>query len=154
MEGQYSAGQKKSRNFTLSINIKKWYFSLKQLAALPKSLLFFKRNEMRIYPILRTFGLYWRFRETKWNLGYICTLRSRGKKNGDVYNGADDDGSGTVALLEIAEAFQRQKTVMVLNVHYVSCTTGEEHGLLGSSYYSEILYSLWRIPLPISISIW
>ena len=26
--------------------------------------------------------------------------------NGDVYNGADDDGSGTVALLEIAEAFK------------------------------------------------
>jgi Zn-dependent M28 family amino/carboxypeptidase len=25
-----------------------------------------------------------------------------GVKNGDIYNGADDDGSGTVALLEIA----------------------------------------------------
>jgi Zn-dependent M28 family amino/carboxypeptidase len=30
-------------------------------------------------------------------------------KNGNVYNGADDDGSGTVALLEIAQAFQKQK---------------------------------------------
>jgi Zn-dependent M28 family amino/carboxypeptidase len=32
-----------------------------------------------------------------------------GMKNGNVYNGADDDGSGTVALLEIAQAFQKQK---------------------------------------------
>ena len=26
---------------------------------------------------------------------------------GNVFNGADDDGSGTVAMLEMAEAFQR-----------------------------------------------
>jgi Zn-dependent M28 family amino/carboxypeptidase len=61
----------------------------------------------------------------------ICALRSRGRQNGDIYNGADDDGSGTVALLEIAEAFQKAKTDPTLHV------TGEEHGLLGSSYYSE-----------------
>jgi Zn-dependent M28 family amino/carboxypeptidase len=62
-----------------------------------------------------------------------------GVKNGNVYNGADDDGSGTVALLEIAEAFQKAKkdghgpkrSILFLHV------TGEEHGLLGSSYYSE-----------------
>lgn len=62
-----------------------------------------------------------------------------GMKNGEIYNGADDDGSGTVALLEIAEAFQLAKnsgngpkrSVLFLHV------TGEEHGLLGSKYYSE-----------------
>ncbi len=62
-----------------------------------------------------------------------------GTKDGVVYNGADDDGSGTVALLEIAEAFQLAKksgkspkrSVLFLHV------TGEEHGLLGSKYYSE-----------------
>ena len=32
-----------------------------------------------------------------------------GKDNEDVYNGADDDGSGTVALLEMAEAFAKAK---------------------------------------------
>lgn len=32
-----------------------------------------------------------------------------GIKGGEVYNGADDDGSGTVALMEIAAAFQKQK---------------------------------------------
>jgi Zn-dependent M28 family amino/carboxypeptidase len=62
-----------------------------------------------------------------------------GVKNGDVYNGADDDGSGTVALLEIAEAFEIAKkeghgpkrSILFLHV------TGEEHGLHGSRYYSE-----------------
>ena len=62
-----------------------------------------------------------------------------GIKNGEVYNGADDDGSGTVALLEVAQAFQIAKneghgpkrSILILHV------TGEEHGLHGSRYYSE-----------------
>ena len=62
-----------------------------------------------------------------------------GMKNGEVYNGADDDGSGTVALLEIAKAFQQAKkdgngpkrSILFLHV------TGEEHGLHGSRYYTE-----------------
>jgi Zn-dependent M28 family amino/carboxypeptidase len=62
-----------------------------------------------------------------------------GMKNGEVFNGADDDGSGTVALLEIAKAFQQAKkdghgpkrSILFLHV------TGEEHGLHGSRYYSE-----------------
>ncbi|WP_396171993.1 M28 family metallopeptidase [Flavobacterium sp.] len=62
-----------------------------------------------------------------------------GVKNGEVYNGADDDGSGTVALLEIAQAFQIAKndghgpkrSILILHV------TGEEHGLHGSRFYSE-----------------
>lgn len=62
-----------------------------------------------------------------------------GIKNGQVYNGADDDGSGTVALLEIAQAFEQAKkdgygpkrSILILHV------TGEEHGLHGSRFYSE-----------------
>ncbi len=62
-----------------------------------------------------------------------------GIKNGEVYNGADDDGSGTVALLEIAKAFEIAKkeghgpkrSILILHV------TGEEHGLHGSRFYSE-----------------
>ena len=62
-----------------------------------------------------------------------------GTKNGEVYNGADDDGSGTVALLEIAQAFAKAKkdgfgpkrSILFLHV------TGEEHGLHGSRFYSE-----------------
>ncbi|GLB51997.1 hypothetical protein NBRC110019_10360 [Neptunitalea chrysea] len=60
-------------------------------------------------------------------------------ENGEVYNGADDDGSGTTAVLEIAEAFKKaydegngpKRSVVFLHV------TGEEKGLLGSEYYSE-----------------
>jgi hypothetical protein len=32
-----------------------------------------------------------------------------GVHDGEIYNGADDDGTGTVALLEIAQAFQVAK---------------------------------------------
>ncbi|OSY87612.1 peptidase M28 [Tenacibaculum holothuriorum] len=66
-------------------------------------------------------------------------LDHEGVKNGKVYNGADDDGSGTVAILEIAEAFKKaadagkgpKRSVLFLHV------TGEEKGLLGSKYYTE-----------------
>ena len=62
-----------------------------------------------------------------------------GIENGEVYNGADDDGSGTVALIEIAKAFQKAKkqgngpkrSILFLHV------TGEEIGLYGSRYYTE-----------------
>lgn len=62
-----------------------------------------------------------------------------GTRNGVVYNGADDDGSGTVAVMEIAKAFQAAKKAgngpkrSVLFLH----VTGEEHGLFGSEYYTD-----------------
>ena len=67
-------------------------------------------------------------------------LDHEGIKDGEVYNGADDDGSGTVAILEIAEAFKKatdegqgpKRSILFLHV------TGEEKGLLGSSYYTDI----------------
>lgn len=62
-----------------------------------------------------------------------------GTKNDEIYNGADDDGSGTVALLEMAQAFAQAKkegngprrSILFLHV------TAEEKGLHGSRYYSE-----------------
>lgn len=62
-----------------------------------------------------------------------------GIEGGKVFNGADDDGSGTVALLEIAKAFQKAKnegngpkrSILILHV------TAEEHGLHGSRFYSD-----------------
>src|SRR5690606_25349157 len=36
-------------------------------------------------------------------------LDHEGVKDGEIYNGADDDGSGTVAVLEIAQAFAKAK---------------------------------------------
>lgn len=60
-------------------------------------------------------------------------------ENGNVFNGADDDGSGSVAILEIAEAFRKaqlegngpKRSIVFLHV------TGEERGLLGSEYYAQ-----------------
>lgn len=62
-----------------------------------------------------------------------------GINDGEIYNGADDDGSGTVALLEIAEAFKTavdkgqgpKRSILFLHV------TGEEKGLLGSRHYTD-----------------
>ncbi|MEN0048873.1 MAG: M28 family peptidase [Bacteroidota bacterium] len=63
-------------------------------------------------------------------------LGMRGKS---IYNGADDNGSGTSTVLEVAEAFAKAKeagagprrSVLVMLV------SGEEKGLLGSKYYVE-----------------
>jgi hypothetical protein len=62
-----------------------------------------------------------------------------GKHDGVVYNGADDDGSGTVAVMELARAFAAAKkngkgprrSILFMTV------AGEEKGLLGSDYYSR-----------------
>ncbi|MDO5970057.1 M28 family metallopeptidase [Flavivirga aquimarina] len=61
-------------------------------------------------------------------------------KNGDINNGADDDGSGTVAIMEIAEAFKiasekghgPRRSILFLHV------TAEEIGLFGSRYYTDV----------------
>jgi Zn-dependent M28 family amino/carboxypeptidase len=60
-------------------------------------------------------------------------------KDGNVFNGADDDGSGTVAVMELARIFTKAKnegngpkrSILFLHV------TAEEVGLVGSRYYSE-----------------
>lgn len=62
-----------------------------------------------------------------------------GIQYGEIYNGADDDGSGTVGILEIAEAFaiaekngyKPKRSIIFLHV------TAEERGLLGSEYYVD-----------------
>ena len=60
-------------------------------------------------------------------------------KGDQINNGADDDGSGTASVLEIAKAFAMAKkegngprrSILFMTV------TGEEKGLLGSEFYSE-----------------
>jgi hypothetical protein len=62
-----------------------------------------------------------------------------GKKDTVIYYGADDDGSGTVSVLEIAQAFAKAKadgkgprrSILFL------ANSGEEKGLWGSEYYSD-----------------
>jgi hypothetical protein len=62
-----------------------------------------------------------------------------GKRDTTIFYGADDDGSGTCAVLELAEAFSKAKaakkgprrTIVFMTV------SGEEKGLWGSQWYSE-----------------
>jgi hypothetical protein len=59
--------------------------------------------------------------------------------NGEVYNGADDDGSGTVSVMALARAFCKardegkgpERSIVFMTV------SGEEKGLLGSGWYVE-----------------
>ncbi len=61
-----------------------------------------------------------------------------GIRKGVIWYGADDDGSGTVSILQIAKAFAKAKTegkgprrsILFMAV------SGEEKGLWGSAYYS------------------
>jgi len=60
----------------------------------------------------------------------------RAKGADSICNGADDDGSGTVAVVEIAEALagmnpRPKRSIIFLNV------SGEEKGLWGSEYFSD-----------------
>ena len=62
-----------------------------------------------------------------------------GKEGNTVFNGADDDGSGTVGVMELAKVFMQAKkkgkgprrSILFMTV------AGEEKGLLGSDYYSR-----------------
>lgn len=62
-----------------------------------------------------------------------------GKQGGVIHNGADDDGSGTVSVMEIAEAFAKaaqngnrpRRSMVFMTV------SGEEKGLYGSQYYTD-----------------
>lgn len=62
-----------------------------------------------------------------------------GKTGDEINNGADDDGSGTVTVLEIAEAFSLAKADSVFPRRSIlfMTVTGEEKGLLGSAFYSD-----------------
>jgi hypothetical protein len=69
------------------------------------------------------------------HIGLVTTPGAKDKVN----NGADDDGSGTTGMLEIAQAFAKAKkdgkgprrSVLFLG------NVGEEKGLLGSEYYTD-----------------
>ncbi|TXC85360.1 M28 family peptidase [Luteibaculum oceani] len=62
-----------------------------------------------------------------------------GKNDSLVFNGADDDGSGTVTVMELAESFQKaaydgykpKRSILFMLV------SGEEKGLLGSEYFTD-----------------
>jgi Zn-dependent M28 family amino/carboxypeptidase len=53
-----------------------------------------------------------------------------------IYNGADDDGSGTVTVVEVARAFTSLETAPRRSIIFMT-VSGEEKGLLGSRHYAE-----------------
>jgi hypothetical protein len=62
--------------------------------------------------------------------------RIRPARLDSIYNGADDDGSGSVGALEIAEAFAKSGVRPRRSLLFV-WHTGEEAGLLGSRYFTD-----------------
>ena len=72
-----------------------------------------------------------------------------GKYNGYIYNGADDNGSGTVGVLSIARALKAtgkkpEKTIIF------AAWTAEEKGLLGSEYFVKNFSGVNRIDLNVN----
>jgi hypothetical protein len=66
---------------------------------------------------------------------YTAHFDHTGKKgNGEINNGADDNASGSMALLEVAEAFVKLKKNPLRTIVF-AWVNGEEKGLLGSQYY-------------------
>lgn len=121
---KYSEKKKRNVNFTFS---KKWSHNIKKdvdkftghnvLAYLPGTDPVFKKEVLVITSHYDHIGIV----------------------DGEINNGADDDGSGTVAVLEIAESFMEaaknghgpKRSILFMNV------VGEEKGLLGSEWYSD-----------------
>lgn len=57
-------------------------------------------------------------------------------ENGEVYNGADDNGSGTVTIMELAKAYAGMKEKPKRSIVFL-WVTGEELGMLGSNFYTQ-----------------
>jgi hypothetical protein len=68
------------------------------------------------------------------NLDSVRALRPA--RRDSINNGADDDGSGSVTVLEVAQAFARGKVKPKRSLLFV-WHTGEEKGLLGSRYFTD-----------------
>lgn len=68
------------------------------------------------------------------HLGYGGPFALDPESTGVVHNGADDNASGTTALMEIARRLRQRHAADARTVVFVAFT-GEEEGLLGSTYY-------------------
>ena len=69
-------------------------------------------------------------------LDSLRRVHNNARKIDSVFNGADDDGSGSMSVLEIAEAFQKSPTRPKRSLIFV-WHTGEELGLYGSQYFTD-----------------
>jgi hypothetical protein len=67
----------------------------------------------------------------------LDSLRKRNPARQDsIRNGADDDGSGTASILEIAERMAGERGRLGRSILFVS-HTGEENGLVGSGWFTD-----------------
>src|SRR6185436_13133980 len=62
--------------------------------------------------------------------------KAHGARVDSIYNGADDDGSGSVTVLELAEAFALAKSKPKRSILFV-WHAGEEGGMLGSGLFTD-----------------
>jgi len=69
-------------------------------------------------------------------INYDSVHAARPVRLDSIRNGADDDGSGSMTLLELAEAFQKAPVKPKRSLVFV-WHVGEEKGLLGSRWYSD-----------------
>jgi hypothetical protein len=76
--------------------------------------------------------------------GHFGTLDS--KTEGQIHHGADDNGSGTAALLRLAQTLARSATQPARTIVFAAFS-GEELGLVGSRHYVN------RPPLPLASTI-
>ena len=61
---------------------------------------------------------------------------SLAEREGEIHHGADDNASGTAALLELARLLSNERALMRRTVVFVAFG-GEEEGLVGSSFYVQ-----------------
>ncbi|UMB54978.1 M28 family metallopeptidase [Lutibacter sp. A64] len=130
------AGHKKAadyiKNFYIKTNIKSPFEGSNYFQIIPTK--FLKPN---LKPSENVLGFIKGSEKPEEIIVISAHLDHLGVQNGEIFNGADDNGSGTVTILKIAEAFQKAKEAgngpkrSLLFLH----VTGEEKGLLGSKYY-------------------
>lgn len=76
---------------------------------------------------------------TQWkdeHVGIGAHLDHMGVSNGVVYPGADDDGSGSTALIAVAKAFSKNPVKPKRSIVFMAFC-GEEMGLIGSGFYAD-----------------
>ena len=72
-------------------------------------------------------------------------------KDGQVFNGADDNASGSMSLLEVAQAFMKLKKKPLRSIVF-AWVNGEEKGLLGSQFYvSNPVYPMEKTLMDINL---
>ena len=70
------------------------------------------------------------------HLGKGRNAHSTDPGNDGIYYGADDNASGTAGVLELAQKFSANKSILKRSILFI-CFSGEEEGLLGSMYFTN-----------------